>query len=79
MYQTFAAEITTFGSLLNAGRDLRQVILNDYETIIQDILAIMGHRKTDPILLSAVSKFCLDLFKVEEIRYDLERMIKFQK
>lgn len=79
MYQTFAAEITTLGSLLNAESDLRMVLLNDYETVVQDILVIMSHRKTDPILLTAICKFCLNLFNVKEIRYDQDRMIKFQK
>lgn len=79
MYETFAAEITTLGSLLNADSDLRMVLLNDYETVVQDILLIMSHRKTDPILLTAICTFCLNLFEVDEIRYDQDRMYKFQK
>ena len=60
-YQTLAAEITTLGGLMNAGGDNREKILGD--TVVLELLSIMGHPKTDPILLTAICTFAYDVFE----------------
>ena len=44
-----------------------------------DLLSIMSHPKTDPILLTAVCTFAYDVFECEEIMADEERMMPFYK
>ena len=60
-YQTLAAEITTLGGLMNAGGENREKILND--SVVLDLLSIMSHPKTDPILLTAICTFAYDVFE----------------
>jgi hypothetical protein len=67
-YNTLAAEITTLGGLMNAGGTNRAKILND--TVVLDLLSIMGHTKTDPILLRAICTFAYDVFECDEIMED---------
>ena len=76
-YQTLAAEITTLGGLMNAGGENREKILND--SVVLDLLTIMGHPKTDPILLTAICTFAYDVFECEEIMDDEERMSPYQQ
>lgn len=42
-----------------------------------DIIAIMSHKKTDPILLTAICTFALDLFETEELRVNQDIMEPF--
>ena len=53
---------------MNAGGMHREKILNDY--VVIDLLSIMGHPKTDPILLTAICTFAYDVFECEEIMDD---------
>jgi hypothetical protein len=76
-YQTLAAEITTLGGLMNAGGEHRQWILND--SVVLDLLTIMGHPKTDPILLTAICTFAYDVFECEEIMDDEVKMSPYQQ
>jgi hypothetical protein len=39
----------------------------------------MSHPMTDPILLTAICSFALDLFECEELRYDQKMMEPFHK
>ena len=74
-YQTLANEIIALGGLLNgAGKKRINIILDD---VILDIINIMSHSKTDPILLTAVCKFALDLFECDELRYNQQFMQKY--
>ena len=76
-YQTLASEIETLGGLLQSSADYRILILD--EPVIADLISIMSHKKTDPILLKAICTFALDLFESDELRYDAERMEPFHK
>lgn len=40
-------------------------------------MSILGHQKTDPILLTAICTFAIDLFECDELRYDEENMREF--
>jgi len=66
-YQVFSAQITALGSFFNASN--RKSFLD--HPIIKDILQILSHHKTDPILLTAVCKFALNLFKQNELKDDM--------
>jgi len=71
-YQTLANEIIALGGLLNGAEKKRINIILD--PVILDIVNIMSHSKTDPILLTAVCKFALDLFECDELRYNKQFM-----
>jgi hypothetical protein len=72
-----AAEITTLGGLMNAGGGNRAKILND--GVVLDLLSIMSHDRTDPILLTAICTFAYDVFECEEIMADEDRMSRYQR
>lgn len=65
-YQTLAAEIIALGGLLKSPK--RMEILEDL--VILDLVAVMSHPMTDPILLTAICTFALDLFECDELRYN---------
>lgn len=65
-YETLAAEITCLGGLLHSGKSNRSNIL--IEPVVLDLIQIMRHPQTDPILLTAICTFALDLFRCEELR-----------
>ena len=71
-YQTLAAEITALGGLLQGNENKRACIIDD--PIVLDIINFMSHSKTDPILLTSVCTFALDLFECRELRYCKKRM-----
>ena len=71
-YQTLGDEIIALGGLLNGSGEKRINIILD--PVILNIVNIMSHPKTDPILLTAVCKFALDLFECDELRYNKEFM-----
>lgn len=54
-YRTLAAEIATLGGLLEAEEERRRPIVSD--PVIDDLLQIISHYKTDPILLTAICNF----------------------
>ena len=66
-YKTFSAEIKTLGGLLFANDHNRRKILYTHKDILLDIISIMGHEQTDPILLEAVCKIAKDLLECPEI------------
>lgn len=49
-------------------REDRQKILGT--EVATDLVAIMGHAETDPILLTAVCTFALDVFETDEVKDD---------
>jgi len=62
---------------MNAGGTNRAKILND--SVVLDLLSIMGHPKTDPILLTAICTFAYDVFECDEIMVDEARMSPYQR
>jgi len=76
-YNTLAAEITTLGGLMNAGGNNRAKILSD--TVVLDLLSIMGHTKTDPILLRAICTFAYDVFECDEVMINEDKMAPYQR
>lgn len=68
-YETLAAEITCLGGLLNAKASNRKNILELHKPVVLDLIQIMRHPQTDPILLTAICTFALDLFQCEELRF----------
>jgi hypothetical protein len=76
VYETLAAQITTLGGLLQSNEaENRKKILE--ESVVKDLIAIMSHEKTDPIFLTAVCTFALDLFETPEVANDAEFMEPF--
>ena len=57
---------------MNAGGGKRAKILND--GVVLDLLSIMSHDRTDPILLTAICTFAYDVFECEEIMADEDRL-----
>jgi len=47
------------------------------ETVVIELVDIMSHEKTDPILLTAVCRFALNLFSTEEVRSNQGLMEQF--
>lgn len=76
-YQTLAAEIRCLGGLLQAGPGNRASILEKEKQVVLDLIQIMRHPKTDPILLTAICTFALDLFECDELRWDATVMEPF--
>jgi hypothetical protein len=75
-YQTLAAQIKTLGGLLQCDKqEERMKILKS--DVAQDLIAIMGHTETDPILLTAVCTFALDVFEAPEVENDAKIMKPF--
>lgn len=60
-YKTLAAEITSLGGLLQSSAEKRVNIYGD--PVVADLIQIMSHPQTDPILLTAICTFALDLFE----------------
>ena len=83
-YKLFAQEIRTLGGLLNAEENREKILnpikpdddehIDGHEPIILDIVSILGHEFTDPILLEAVCKFTNDLLECEEIMNNESRL-----
>lgn len=65
-YLTLAAEIDCLGGLLEADLAKREAIIKDQ--IIDEMLQITSHYKTDPVLLTSICKFAKQLFTREEIK-----------
>lgn len=49
------------------------------EPVVKDLISIMSHKKTDPILLKSICTFALDLFECPELKDDQDRMEPFHK
>ncbi len=62
---TLAAEISCLGGLLNASIEKRSTIIK--EQVIDDLLSIISHYKTDPVLLASVCRFAKQIFSRPEI------------
>ena len=54
-YLTLAAEIDCLGGMLEAERSKREPILKD--PLLDEMLQIASHYKTDPVLLTSICKF----------------------
>ena len=68
----------TLGSLLNSDKkENRMKILED--TVVHELISIMSHEKTDPILLTSICRFALQLFKTDEVRLDEKFMEPFYR
>ena len=75
-YKTLAAEIVTLGALLKSDNtDNKMKILN--ETVVMELIDIMSHEKTDPLLLIAICRFALDLFETDEVKFNEKTMQPF--
>ena len=60
---------------MQASSELKEPILND--SILKDLLSLMSHEITDPILLTAICTFALDLFECEELKNNEQFMLPF--
>lgn len=58
-------------------KENRIKILEDL--IVHELISIMSHEKTDPILLTAICRFALFLFKTDEVRLDEKFMEPFYR
>lgn len=67
-YLTLAAEIDCLGALLEAEKQKREGIIKDQ--LLDDMLQIASHYKTDPVLLTSICKFAKQFFSRDEIRTD---------
>lgn len=47
------------------------------EPIVVDLIEIMSHEKTDPLLLTAICRFALNLFSTNEVRLKQDLMEQF--
>ena len=54
-YLTLSDEITCLAGLLESTEDRRVAIIRD--ALVDDILQVLSHYNTDPVLLRAVCKF----------------------
>jgi|LauGreDrversion4_2_1035121.scaffolds.fasta_scaffold565469_3 hypothetical protein len=54
-YLNLAAEINCLGGLLEANQQKRKIIVED--PLIDDLLQITSHYKTDPVLLTSICHF----------------------
>lgn len=54
-YFTIAAEIDCLGALLEAEEVKRAIIINN--PMIDELLRITSHHRTDPVLLTSICKF----------------------
>jgi hypothetical protein len=54
-YLTLAAEIDCLGGLLEADKTRREQIIK--ESLLDELLQIASHYKTDPVLLTSICKF----------------------
>ena len=68
-YLTLADEITCLASLLQAEEQLRSSILRD--PLVDDILIILSHYQTDPVLLTSVCKFAHSFFSRPELLFNV--------
>ena len=64
-YLTLGDEITCLAGLLEANTHKREVILKD--GLVDDLLQVLSHYKTDPVLLTAVCKFAKQFFSRPEV------------
>jgi hypothetical protein len=64
-YLTLSDEITCLAGLLEASEDRRVAIIRD--ALVDDILQVLSHYKTDPVLLRAVCKFARQYFSRPEV------------
>ena len=64
-YLTLAAEINCLGGLLEASPEKRLFIIKD--PVVDDLLSIISHYKTDPVLLSSICRFAKQLFSRKEL------------
>lgn len=75
-YQTFAAEIVTLGALLKSQRSENRMKILE-EVVVIELIDIMSHERTDPLLLTAICRFALDLFQTNEVRLNAAFMENF--
>ena len=70
MYRVFAAQITLVASLLNAPDYKRQTILED--PLINELLQVLTHNMTDPILLTAITYLAEKVLNIAEVNQNPE-------
>lgn len=71
-YETLAAQIKTLGGLLLSDPEKRKEILE--HEVVKSLINIMKHPAADPILLTAVCTFALDLFECDELKESEEQL-----
>ena len=77
-YRTLSAEIDTLGGLLNAEQSKRVVLLTPSD-MVENLLAITGHPKTDPVLLAAICRFAKQVLSRNEIKSHKNELEKYCK
>ena len=77
-FYTLAAEIATFGALLQADKSKRSEILNKQE-IIDNLLAVTAHHQTDPVLLTSICVFAKRLLEVHEVKTSQASMERYMR
>lgn len=66
MYRIFSAQIELIASLLNAEPRLSKLILQ--ETLVSELLQVLTHSSTDPILLTSLCYLAEKVLKSEAIK-----------
>ncbi len=66
MYKVFSAQIDLIASLLNTEFQHRHLILK--EPIVSELLQVLTHNNTDPILLTSLCYLAQNLLSCEDIR-----------
>ena len=72
--QTLSTEITTLGGLLNSSEDKKAVILKDKDGILLKLMKLTKQELTDPLVLTAICTFTIDLFESPEIKNSTKEM-----
>lgn len=65
MYKVFAAQITLIASLLNASKEQRNLILVD--PLIDELLQVLTHNMTDPILLTSITYLAEGVLELDSV------------
>ena len=66
MYRVFSAQIELIASLLNTEPDKRELILN--EPLVSELLQVLTHNNTDPILLTSLCYLAQNLLNCDSIK-----------
>jgi len=70
MYKVFAAQIELIASLLNAKEDQRELVMSD--NLVDELLQVLTHNTTDPILLTSICYLAEKILKIVTEKADPE-------
>mgnify|MGYP001050830329 CR=1 FL=1 len=71
-YKIFSAQIELIASLLNAEPPRRDQLLA--ESLIKELLQVLTHNKTDPILLTSICYLAEKILNCESVKTDPEQL-----